>query len=72
MFKEIKNVINIKQYDKESLAVFAKPFYNYKYIMETQHAKRKSSNYIKTLPEYDESKIENSKLNSEENSYTSK
>ena len=34
--------------------------------METQHGKITLSNYIETLPEYDESKLERVRLDSEE------
>ena len=34
--------------------------------METQHGKITLSNYIETLPEYDESKLEKVRLDSEE------
>ena len=65
IFKAIKNVVNIKQDDKEYLEAFTKRFNNYKDIMETQHGNLTLSKYIKTLPGYDSSKIEKVKLDSE-------
>ena len=58
-------MVDIKQDEKESLAVFTKRFKNAKDIMETQRVKLTLSKYIKTLPEYNKSKLEKVKLDSE-------
>ena len=59
-------MVNIKQYEKEYLMEFTKRFRNAKGIMDTQHGKLILSKYIQTLTEYDESKPEKVKLDSEE------
>ena len=59
-------MFNIKKYDKEYLLVFKKTIKNATDRMETQHGNLALLKYIKNLPEYDESKIENIKLDSEE------
>ena len=58
-------MVNIKQDEKESFAEFTKCFNNSKNMMETQHGNLILSKYIKTLPEYDESKLDQVKLDSE-------
>ena len=66
IFKATKTVVNIKQVDKEYLAVYTKSFNNDKDIMKTQHGKLTLSKYIETLLSYDASKLERVKLDSKE------
>ena len=50
-------MVNIKQDEKEALVTFTKCFNNAKDIMDNQNGKLILSEYIKTLPEYDELKL---------------
>ena len=65
ILKAIKYVVNIKLYRKESLVTFTKYCKNYKDIMDTQHGRLTLSKYTKTLPKYNESKLEKVRLDSE-------
>ena len=62
IFKAIKNVGNIKKYEKESQEEFTKLLKNEKYIMQAKHRKLKSSKFINTLPGYNTPELGKVKL----------